>query len=440
LDDIDITPPATPTVEQQRDALKKGLGRAVTWATSGKLDPEVLLEACLHDQRYDWQCEAARGSWLWSLMRAGSVADRFRQPIFDEFAELPEVLAVQLCGLARHYAASGDTEFRERLYGIVGTRPIPSMDSLGESELVELDGEKGFIFAAGVRGDLLDSDRWGWSHRSLVDDAVERWGRERTIRLLEESDRHGCGRFLSAWIGSTEELSTGGVEAYHLRMRTIPVTDVLAAASNKDRCIWFRGWGTQAGEDDLRTVFAAIREEADTHRLARLLRVFHGRVLPEIVPRILELVRHPDADVSGPAVKALKPASHPAIRKLALELLTQMDTVESAVSLLIHNYVADDEGRILTTVSALQDEDDLHRSLMSARHVLMENVEADPVSLGLFIYRHTPCGECRESTAALLHERGAMPEWMRAELRLDANEHCRELVETIDGGEEKAIK
>ena len=55
-------PPASPSAEQQRDALRKGLGRAAQWAAAGRLDEAALLAACLTDQRYDQQLETGRGS------------------------------------------------------------------------------------------------------------------------------------------------------------------------------------------------------------------------------------------------------------------------------------------------------------------------------------------------------------------------------------------
>src|SRR5262245_52103531 len=60
VNDTDFAPPDTPTAAEQFDALKKGLGRALQWAAAGKLDLDLLLEACLHDLRYDHQIESAR--------------------------------------------------------------------------------------------------------------------------------------------------------------------------------------------------------------------------------------------------------------------------------------------------------------------------------------------------------------------------------------------
>ena len=61
------------------EAIQKGLGRALLWAKKGLWsDKAILLNACLHDLRYDRQCEEARGPWLWQMMEAVGVADEFR--------------------------------------------------------------------------------------------------------------------------------------------------------------------------------------------------------------------------------------------------------------------------------------------------------------------------------------------------------------------------
>lgn len=57
---IDFSPSASPALAEQRDALQKGLGRAVQWARIGCLADAPLLGACLTDQRYDMQFEDSR--------------------------------------------------------------------------------------------------------------------------------------------------------------------------------------------------------------------------------------------------------------------------------------------------------------------------------------------------------------------------------------------
>jgi hypothetical protein len=77
----DFSPPATPSLDQQRDALKKGLGRAMQWAMRRVLDDEPLLAACLQDGRHDTQIEDTRGDWLWKLVQPVNAVGRFRVPI-----------------------------------------------------------------------------------------------------------------------------------------------------------------------------------------------------------------------------------------------------------------------------------------------------------------------------------------------------------------------
>src|SRR5262249_36887195 len=113
----DYAPPALPSLAQQRDALRKGLGRALRWAASGRLDDGPLLEACLHDQRFDGQVDDSRGGWLWQMIRAVGAPERFRVPILHALYDLSDDRSAgQFCELARRYAEMGDDTFRTRLY------------------------------------------------------------------------------------------------------------------------------------------------------------------------------------------------------------------------------------------------------------------------------------------------------------------------------------
>src|SRR4051794_4191769 len=135
----DHSPPTLPSPDQQRDALRKGLGRAVQWAMTRRLEDGPLLEACLQDRRFDAQVERSRGDWLWQMIRAVAAADRFRVPILHALYSLPDGRSAhQLCELAGHYAEAGDDTFRGRLYDIVARKPVADSPCLGEEEIVQL--------------------------------------------------------------------------------------------------------------------------------------------------------------------------------------------------------------------------------------------------------------------------------------------------------------
>jgi len=49
----DYSPPDIPSLDQQKDALRKGLGRTTAWAMNGRLAESSLLDACIENQVFD---------------------------------------------------------------------------------------------------------------------------------------------------------------------------------------------------------------------------------------------------------------------------------------------------------------------------------------------------------------------------------------------------
>ena len=224
MDFADYAPVAAPSLKQQRDALRKGLGRAMQWASTGHLDDTFLLDACVRDQRFDMDVEESRGDWLWRIVQAVNAKARFREPILATLRKLSEGHdASQLCELAFHYAKSGDEAFRSQLYEIVKQKPFADRPWLGEVQILNLDAEKGFLFAGRVRGAQLANRQWEWDDRSFVDTAIERFGREREMK--------SCNR---PWMERSNDFVTRGFSTRKLqgevdrrcnaeRMRRIPL-------------------------------------------------------------------------------------------------------------------------------------------------------------------------------------------------------------------------
>ncbi len=135
----------------------------------------------------------------------------------------------QLCQLARWSAEAGDEAFRTRLYEIVEQKPVADCPWLGESEIVALDGEQGFLFAARVRGIRLAGG--DWDDGALTDLAVERWGEEHAGRLLEASSDEGVSRFRDCWRQNERRRAEQRHPGSHQeRMIAIPVEEVIRAA------------------------------------------------------------------------------------------------------------------------------------------------------------------------------------------------------------------
>jgi hypothetical protein len=426
----EYSPPASPSPDQQRDALQKGLGRAVQWALSGRLDDEPLLKACVQDQRFDIQVEDSRGDWLWGIVRAVGATDRFRVPILHALYELSDDRsAQQLCELARCYAEAGDEPFRARLYEIVERTPYSVCPWLGEKEIIALDGEQGFLFAVKVRGRSLAGRDWEeWEDGRLIDDAVERFGKERVSDLLEGSVDVAIRRFRDTWRDLQRKATGNPAETHRAKVAAIPVEEVLRAAASERVGYPFPGWGRYASEADLLTVLQHLWAEREPVVVANLLKVFLFRAPPEFDARFIELCRHGDKEVRRRAFAALKRVNHPLVREFALAQLASGEHDRSVIALFIKNYRRGDEERILEVMELPDDVCQLHWLLMDVREVLEKNPEADCSRLGVIVYALTPCENCRFFAVRLLHNQQVAPGWLKEECRYDSGKECRELV------------
>lgn len=426
----DFLPPSSPLFDQQRDVLQKGLGRAMQWALNEHLADEPLLEACIFDRHFDVQVEESRSDWLWHLIQVVGGTERFRVPILHALHELSdERSAHQVCELARHYAESGDEPFRSRLYEIVEQKPISDSPSLGEAEILDLDGEKAFLFAARVRGERLATTEWQWDDRSLAHHGVERFGEERTVSLLAASTDPGIKRFYENWREQTDRRSAR-TQSHRDRMRSYSVENILEAAHGQGRFGLFRGWGMHADETDMKCIVSALWLAEDPNVISQLLRVFSNRSWPGFDDRLFDLCQHADKEVQRRAFAALANNAHGAIRRFAIQQLA-MEATGPVISLFTKNFENGDEERILEAMSLPDDPCQLHWLLMDVIKVLETNLEADCSKLAVIIYGSTPCQNCRFRAARLLHRQKVAPEWLIEECRFDAEERCRQLFEVL---------
>lgn len=422
----DFSPPSVPSLECQQDALRKGIGRARQWACKGRLADQPLLDACLRDQRFDVLVEEPRGDWLWWIIQDVGARVRFRVPILHALYELSdERSAIQLCQIAYHYANVGDESFRTRLYEIVEQKPIVDNPCLAEEEIVKLDGEQAFLFAARVRGKRLLAVEWDWDYESFAHDAVERFGEDLITGMLADSTDPAVKHFYQKWRQQAEN-RPASTQTYRDRMRSHSVDDIIEAAHGTDRCYWFRGWGMHADKAELDSILTALWASTEPQVITRLLRIFSIRSLPEFDHRLIDLCQHCDEDVRRSAFNALAVNADEAIRTFALQCLATEPT-DSVISLFSKNFRCGDEERLLESITLPVDSIQLHWLLMDVIKVLESNPEADCSRLAVIAYGSTPCQNCRFYAARLLQKQEVAPEWLIEECRFDTEKDCREL-------------
>jgi hypothetical protein len=338
--------------------------------------------------------------------------------------------ANQLCELARCFAEAGDETFRNRLYEIVEQKPIAEYRWLAEEEIIQLDGEEAFLFAARVRGKQLSSREWEWDDGSLVSDAIKRCGEDRVSDLLEHTADSDVRLFRSGWLQQKiADAVQSQPQSHRDRMRKTSVAEILsAAASERDRCYSFRGWGIQADQAQLETVVEHLWNSQHRNVIANLLKVFWRRPLPVFDSRLIDLCQHFDSEVRRWAFNALENNKHALIREFALSDLEKGVRDGFVISLFAKHYQPGDEQRIQSAIELPDDEFDLHSLFKSVAYVLENNPDAKTAELGIIGYASTPCGFCRGDFVRALRRQNVAPGWLTEEFRFDA---CTRIVESI---------
>jgi hypothetical protein len=289
----------TPTHANLTNALRKGLGRAHIWAADGKAAADTLFEACVNDYRFDRQVERPRGDWLWQILVSASLAARFSGELLAALSRIEESHAeFQLCQFARHYARAGDERFRIELRRIVETKRVIETPSLGEVELIRLDGSQGFLLAVRRHGADLQSRDWDGFDDVLVDDGIKYLGEQHIHESLvsEANQNEHVRRFRDAWIAEQRKRAARGqAPPSDLTSQYSPDQVIASAESPAKGSPFFRRWGRVAAECDLQTVFERMLQTTDVEALRRYLQVFARRPCPRFDSRFLQLCVHADS-------------------------------------------------------------------------------------------------------------------------------------------------
>lgn len=427
----DLRPSQLPDTEDWQDALQKGLGRALRWATNGVfMDRAILLNACLTDLRYDRQCEEARGSWLWRIIEATGAVEDFREPILESLRMINDGLAAQqLCQFCVFYALRGDHKFRRCLQRIVSDKPVPDCPWLGEEELIELDNGAGFLYAAKARARSLPHREWEYDDKSMMNMAIEKLGQKASELLAHEAESSPELRlFFEIWNTEVEKKADEQKQSHADYMRQYTLNDIIRVAeATPNRAGFLRGWGMYASESDLQAVLGNLFNSHNPEVIASYLRVFSNRPLPCFDDRMLGLLEHGNEQIRSRAYAAVAKNAHPAIRTFALDHLLSHDAELNFINLFIKNYQLGDEDLLLTHLRLPEDQDDRHWLLLDVTKILEHNPAARCDALALWAYRWTPCGSCRHGAAKLLIDRNVAPEWLLEECQYDSDPDTRRL-------------
>ena len=419
----EITEPAYPLTKAAfTRALMTGHGRALIHAERCGTEEvrEEILTAALFPNVYDAQCNGLGEAWLARLCVAAGLVESFISQDHGITGDLD-----LRCGMLAQFALLGHDAPRTEL------RELCRYDEKngwveGASEIIDVDGEEGFLFVVERFGKALleHPDPWGSAYlaRRLDEKAGE--GRAKAIMDRESPGNPNIAAFREAVLKSEAE-----VRPRPVRIKP-SVDEWLDQILNSEKPVRFlRHSGRQATLDEGRFVAAMDFPRLNAIALENYLLFFAGRGFPELWEEHLALLTHPEAQVRRQAHETMSHHAEPELRKAAYEALARSE-VSNFVTLLHRFARRRDTGPMLEAISApgaFEDDFDLHGTVLDLLRLVEIKKRMKDVRLPVWIYENSPCRRCRHDAVRIMADRSILPNWIARECLSDAYDDTREI-------------
>ncbi len=449
------------------DALRKGLGRALLHVLHYGLDDvaDLVLEACLHCQIYDVECETSRGAWLFQMFRDSPRYSEFRDAIQGHLTGDGEVSAAdawELCALLKEMAANGDAGARQTLGEVAREQArLPQNDDpAGVEDWVDLEGREGLLEVARIYGrrtrlnpqDCVPANilYMGDSEHEIKavlfqaaqtdPDIKAYWDYLEDRGAFDDPPRSGLPARLAALADTVAEALADPAAQQRQREKVrkkYSVESILQDARNRVGEIpsQYDQFGRYATADELKEIYAHLVNETDAAVQLRLLWVFRRAPLPELNEMFFRWADGMDAELRSAAIATLAQTADERVHELARAKVRAGQLVGpdcGALGLFLNNYATEDARLITQALSSLDTNvNDVHR-LASDLADLAEEVRdvalADALKWG---YENTPCINCRSRIVKQLSVVGRLDAERLFECGYDADEEIRAFAKSL---------
>lgn len=438
-------------------ALRKGQGRALSHVKEYGLDEvaDLVLEACLHNQLYDTQCESGRAGWLYAMFGGSPYAPRFREAILENMKTETEGMDLnQLCDLAQEMAAHGDPlareRFRERVRELAGR---PDTDWSGIHAWLELDGNEALLELARIYGRrlLINPDEEVPDYL-LTATKSEQAARDLLRRVSsEEPAIKAYWDFLEKKGVFAPQVpvdkETAKQQRHEKVRQQLSLEDTLQKAKNKFGkypSFYYMGFGQHATPGELEEIYRRLMMETDEEVQVRLLWVFRRAPLPRINELFLLWAGGCNDALKEASLYALSQISDPRIHALARAKVKEgrlRGEDCKTLHLFLNNYQPEDAPLIMTALGAIEPNPDEAHSLGLDLINLSERHGDGGLAPALrWVYENTPCSKCRHGAIEQLDRLNQLPDDVVYECLFDGDEEIRAFAKqkrpgTISGSE-----
>ncbi|GEM_PF-2240129 len=425
------------------EAVKKGLGRALLHVMHHGVDDvaDLVLDACIHNQTYDPQCEPRRAAWLFRMFRDSTQYQKLRESILGKLkTETDTWDFLQLCGLAKEMAARGDKYARQELGERVREKAsIPSADDwLGADLWIEIEGADGMLELARIYGHrlLLNPDDFVPDDLLSVNDAEQGFKEILFQHAQEEPGIKAYWDYLEARGVLNPRSAPIDQEAAkrlrHERLRQQHgLESILQDARNKlgEYPGRYALFGRHATADELKEIYTHLMSETDAAIRLRLLWVFRRAPLPELNEMIFHWADGTDDALREASIAALAQKEDEQVHCLARSKARAGKLVgadSEALDLFLSNYDSDDAHLISQALVSLNPlMEDAHTLGYSVARLAKQKRDAALADALKWVYENTPCTNCRYTVVEQLGMLQQLDDALLYECQFDSAEDIR---------------
>lgn len=383
------------------------MGRAVL-AVDGPVSKEfedIILAACLEDQRHDRQCESNRSEYLMKMVESTNLGERLLQSLFSSLKEdLSERDMNHRLWMIGKFAERSNREAMDFLQALALEMSLQAVDVLASIGHIEWVVQH-------VLPSLSLEDKW--RARTWLDDNPELTGESREPLVIAQKtfDVH-CGV-------QSAEAKDQKLPTFEEAIESIQINNLLSPMP--------RQISSSLTDEQINEVAELWLKERDPRRGRSYKRLFENLPFPLPVRRIIELVQDGDPPVAFEQIVAQ--CEHPLVREFAYGLISRAEPDYRGYLCLRSSFADEDLPWMVESLGHFsnQSEDTKHRLGMDLKEIAKDMTPAESEPFLVWVYEHTPCSMCRGFAAQMMIKAGTLPEFYREEMKNDADSLAREL-------------
>ncbi|WP_438447101.1 hypothetical protein [Gorillibacterium sp. sgz5001074] len=411
-------------INQFRYDLARGLGSVILYLkhsprlTNKHMD--AIYQACIKNTAYDPQCDISREEYLWEIIQLTNESEQLQERILAALkSDIDGWDLLQVYRLAKISALNGHSTAVETMKKAF--RYHEDWNSfIGGEEIIEVEGEQGFLFVASRIGEQILSSDYEES-KLLLEFAYEQIGEEEVTDLIKSQG----DAFIQAFVHS----SLHQEEYTQSRPLHLVSYDELKTTMGKSPGGLYRyiRWGQRAAKEDLLKAANDLLEENTPKRLLPYLYIFAKAVFPLDPHKLIELAVSKNRRVRSLAISALNNIKDERIHQLAIKLIMERTTEIDALDLFIHNYSDDDLHLLEQIVFKSHNRDAFHSVGFSILKIFENNRTPLCQEILIALYKKGLCTQCRRRCVGVMLLNGVLSDSIRNEIMHDCNPDIRDL-------------